>query len=471
MARAGPIGPRPATHGIGWLPKDIVTHHQTSTSSDAPASFDTLGLSTAMLQTIAQSGFSTPTPIQVMAIPPALAGKDVIGCAATGTGKTLAFLAPIIERLSPGLGVKVLILAPTRELALQIDDQAQKFGRGRGVRTALLIGGVGYGDQRQHVKELRPIVIATPGRLIDFLEEGLVKFDGLKVLVLDEADRMLDMGFKPQLTRILHQVPKVRQTMLFSATMAGEVADFARAHLHSPVRVEVHKSGTTLTQISQKAYLTGATDKGATLVALLQRDEASALVFTRTKHRADKVARVLEKVGFSAARIHGNRSQNQRVQALEGFREGKYRVLVATDIAARGLDVEGIGHVVNFDLPHVPEDYVHRIGRTGRAAASGHASSLVSTDELGLLRDIERFIRQPVPRGEIAPAELPASMPQGGGHAHEAKRHGGGHGQRGGGHGGGGRGGRRGGGGGGGAKSSSPKPSGVVVFRGGPRGR
>jgi ATP-dependent RNA helicase RhlE len=414
------IGKTPLSRGarVGHTLK----HSSPAVPAAASADFDSLGLSPSMVQTLTSAGYHTPTPIQRQAIPVGLKGLDVIGCAATGTGKTAAFLLPIIERLSPGAGVKALILAPTRELALQILDQANRFGAHRRVTCTLLIGGVGYGEQRQHLKERRPFVIATPGRLLDFLGEGLVQFDGLQTLVLDEADRMLDMGFKPQLTRILKHVPRQRQTMLFSATMAGEVAAFARASLNAPVRVEVQRSGTTAARVTQEVYLTGGTDKAATLVSLLRRDEDSVLIFTRTKSRCDKVAKVLNRNGFAAERIHGDRSQNQRVAALEGFRSGKYRILAATDIAARGLDVDGIGHVINFDLPHVPEDYVHRIGRTGRASASGRASSLVAGDELGLLIDVERFIRQVVPRASIEPAVL--VVPAGGGHkaAHHQHR-------------------------------------------------
>jgi ATP-dependent RNA helicase RhlE len=370
--------------------------------------FSALGLSQAALTSLTQAGYTKPTPIQERAIPPALKGLDVIGCAATGTGKTAAFLLPIIERLGGKPGITSLVLAPTRELAVQIAEHAQRFGAARGFKSAIIIGGVGMGAQLQALKTAN-IVIATPGRLVDHLQQGTVKFDHLQVLVLDEADRMLDMGFKPQLTRILARVPKKRQTMLFSATMAGEVADFARAHLHDPVRVEVARSGTTAARATQSVYEVSQAEKTALLLAILAEGEESTLVFTRTKRRADKLQKALARAGLHAERIHADRSQSQRQAALEGFRAGKYRVLVATDIAARGIDVADIGHVVNFDLPHVPEDYVHRIGRTARASASGHASSFCAPEEAELLRDIEKLTKVRTPRDEV-PRQSPVFL-------------------------------------------------------------
>lgn len=365
------------------------------------SSFAELGLSAPVLSALKQARFQNPTPIQARAIPPALQGQDVIGCAATGTGKTAAFMLPIIERLAGKTGTRALVLAPTRELADQIADQAELFGKPRGIHSVTLIGGVGMGGQVSALRHRPHLIIATPGRLIDHLEQGTARLDAIEVLVLDEADRMLDMGFKPQLTKILARLPKQRQTLLFSATMAGEVANFARTHSKNPVKVEVAKSGTTASKAEQRVFMVPQTEKTALLLALLDEDESSTLVFTRTKHRADKVAKSVERAGHKVARIHANRSQNQRKQALEGFRSGQYRVLVATDIAARGIDVAEIGHVVNFDLPNVPADYVHRIGRTARASASGLASSFTSPDEAVLLRDIEKFTRSPVPRFDV----------------------------------------------------------------------
>ena len=376
-------------------------------TAETTPQFADLGLSIRSLDTIKKLGWTSPTPIQVRAIPPAMEGKDVIGCAATGTGKTGAFLLPMLEKLPVGAGCKALVLAPTRELAVQIADQLDALGRGGRVRGATIIGGVGMEGQTQALREGREVIIATPGRLCDHLDRGSAKLNGVLVLVLDEADRMLDMGFKPQLERILKRLPPKRQTLLFSATMASEVADFAKTHLKTPVRVEVARSGTTASRATQRVFRIQQTEKTALLVALLAEDDESTLIFSRTKRRADKICRSLERANLSVTRIHADRSQGQRRAALEGFRDGKFRILVATDIAARGIDVEEIGHVVNYDLPHVPEDYVHRIGRTARASASGRASSFCSPEEEPLLRDIEKLIRAPIPRAEV-PRSSPA---------------------------------------------------------------
>jgi len=365
-------------------------------SSTSP-SFDTLGLTASSLGAVKRAGYTVPTPIQERAIPLALRGRDVVGIAATGTGKTAAFVLPLLERHAHGLS---LILAPTRELALQIAEHVERLASRR-LKMAVVIGGVGMGKQAADLRGSPQLIVATPGRLVDHLQQGNARLDRVTALVLDEADRMLDMGFRPQLTKILARVPRQRQTMLFSATMGGEVEQFTRQHVTDPARVEVSRSGTMAPRAVQQVFLVGQEEKTALLLTLLAEDEESTLVFTRTKHRADKVTRWLERSGLEVARIHANRSQNQRVQALEGFRSGRYRVLVATDIAARGIDVEEIGHVVNYDLPHVPEDYVHRIGRTARAAASGRASSFAAPDEVPLLRDIDRFTRTPVPRAEV----------------------------------------------------------------------
>jgi ATP-dependent RNA helicase RhlE len=347
-------------------------------------------------------GFAEPTPIQQLAIPPALAGRDVIGCAATGTGKTAAFVLPIVERLSGKRGhSRALVLAPTRELALQIGEELSRFGSGRGVRGMVVIGGVGMGGQTGELRRGIEVIIATPGRLVDHLERRTARIDQIEILVLDEADRMLDMGFKPQLDAIMSYLPKARQTLLFSATMAGEVARFAHAHLDHPVRVEAARSGTTASRVEQRVFLVPEQEKTPLLLTLLAEDALSTLVFTRTKRRADKVAKALARGGHKTACIHADRSQGQRRKALDGFKDGQYRVLVATDIAARGIDVVEIGHVVNYDLPHVPEDYVHRIGRTARAAASGRASSFVAPDQRSLLHGIEQLIRAAVRKAEV----------------------------------------------------------------------
>ena len=379
-------------------PRAVREEHPLSSTSK---SFADLNLSREALGALRRAGFEHPTPIQAQAIPPALAGRDVIGTAATGTGKTAAFLLPILDRLAGKTGTRALVLAPTRELALQIGEELERFGHGRRVRGAVIIGGVGMGAQAEALRQRREIVIATPGRLVDHLEQGNAKLEGIEVLVLDEADRMLDMGFKPQLDRILRRLPKQRQTLLFSATTAGEVADFAKAHLRDPERVEVARSGTTAARAEQQVFLAEQREKLPLLLTLLERDDASTLVFTRTKRRADKIWKHIGRAGHKVARIHADRSQAQRRMALDGFKDGTYRVLVATDIAARGIDVADIGHVVNFDLPHVPEDYVHRVGRTARAAASGRASSFSAPEERDLLHAIERLTRVVLPRGEV----------------------------------------------------------------------
>jgi len=372
-----------------------------STEPVSAPEFHALGLSPAALRSVSAAGFSTPTPIQSQAIPPALTGSDVIGCAATGTGKTAAYLLPVMERLAGKSGTRALVLAPTRELALQIAQSVDLLGREVRMRAAVVIGGVAHEGQRKALRERRSILIATPGRLVDHLDSGSARLDDIEMLVLDEADRMLDMGFAPQLRRVMARLPAKRQSLLFSATMGGEVAEFARKHLRSPVRVEVARSGTAAPRATQLAFRLGQNEKNALLESLLRGTEDSTLVFVRTRRRADKVARTLERKGHRIDRIHSDRSQPQRQRALESFRRGDVRVLVATDIAARGIDVADIGHVVNYDLPHVPEDYVHRIGRTARAAASGRASSFVAPDEVPLLKDIERLMRTRVPEGRV----------------------------------------------------------------------
>ena len=363
--------------------------------------FGELGLSGKSLALLARAGFEAPTPIQAQAIPPALEGKDVIGCAATGTGKTLAFVLPILERLEGKHGTRALVLAPTRELALQIGAEMERFGHGRKVRSAVVIGGVGMSPQTHAFQQGVEVIIATPGRLNDHLDHGTARLDQIEILVLDEADRMLDMGFLPQLRRILQRLPRKRQSLLFSATMAGEVAKFSRESLKDPVRVDIVRSGATAERAEQQVFLVGEEEKTALLLALLEQDDLSTLVFTRTKRRADRLSKALARAGHKVSVIHGDRSQSQRDHALDGFRAGSSRVLVATDIAARGIDVAEIGHVVNFDLPHVPEDYVHRVGRTARAEASGRASSFASPDEQDLLRGIEKLTRRTVARAAV----------------------------------------------------------------------
>ncbi|WP_373049532.1 DEAD/DEAH box helicase [Vulgatibacter sp.] len=369
--------------------------------------FASLGLSAATLAALDKAGYQNPTPVQHGAIPPALAGHNVIGCAATGTGKTAAFMLPLIERAAGRRGTTALVLAPTRELAQQIAEYVDTFGPARGVKAAVVVGGLGMGPQASALRERRHLVIATPGRLIDHIDQGNADLSGVEALVLDEADRMLDMGFRPQLERILSRLSRRKQTLLFSATMAGEVATFAKRYVPDPVKIEIHRSGTTAERAEQKIFHVERHEKPALLLALLGEDDDSTLIFVRTKHRADKIYKFLNGAGVNATRLHGDRSQSQRRHSLDGFKAGTYRVLVATDVAARGIDVEQIGHVVNFDLPGEPQDYVHRIGRTARNAASGRATSFAEPDDRAELQAIEKLVGKQLPRGVI-PRENPA---------------------------------------------------------------
>ena len=364
-------------------------------------SFDRLGLSKATLGALRRVRFTQPTPIQSQAIPPALSGKDIIGCAATGTGKTAAYVLPLVERFHSKKGTLGLVLAPTRELIQQIAEPVQVFAEARGLTHAVVIGGEDMGAQVEALKAQPTFVLATPGRLVDLLENGMVDFSKLEALVLDEADRMLDMGFFPQLERIFEALPRRRQTLLFSATLGPDVTEFARERLYRPVRVEVTRSGTPAERAEQRLYVVKPEEKSALLLTLLAEDEATALVFTKTKERADKVMRILQRAGHKSAVLHADRTQNQRRQAMEGFRKGTYRCLVATDIAARGLDVEDVGQVINYDLPHSPEDYVHRIGRTARAQASGVASTFAIPKDKAVVAQIERIMRGQIPRVQV----------------------------------------------------------------------
>ncbi|WP_095958118.1 DEAD/DEAH box helicase [Corallococcus macrosporus] len=369
-------------------------------------SFEPLGLSRETLGALRRARFTQPTPIQQQAIPPALAGRDVIGCAATGTGKTAAYVIPLVERLAGKKGTVALVLAPTRELVQQIAEPARFFAEPRRLTHTTIIGGEDMGAQVDALKALPSFVIATPGRLVDLMENASVRFPHLEALVLDEADRMLDMGFLPQLERIVTHLPRRRQTLLFSATLGPDVTRFAKSRLYRPVRLEVTRSGTPAERAEQRLYFLRPEEKTPLLLTLLARDSATALVFTRAKERADKVQRALQRAGHRTAVLHADRTQNQRKQAMDGFRNGTYRCLVATDIAARGLDVEDVGHVINYDLPHAPEDYVHRIGRTARAAASGVASTFATTREGQVITRIEHLMRSEIPRVQV-PREDP----------------------------------------------------------------
>jgi ATP-dependent RNA helicase RhlE len=353
-----------------------------------------------VLAAVREAGYTHPTPIQLEAIPLALRGRDLIGLAQTGTGKTAAFTLPIIDRLLDGpRRTRVLILTPTRELAAQVEESFHKYSKGSGLSVVAVYGGVGLEPQERALRRGVDVVVATPGRLLDHLERQNVSFDQLEVLVLDEADRMLDMGFAPQINRVVAQIPPYRQTLLFSATMPPEVEALARKYLRKPVVVQIGRRSEAVNTVTHAVYPVPRDKKSALLIELLSKPEMdSVLVFTRTKHGADRVVRHLERAGVNAVAMHADKSQGQRTKALEDFKSGRVRVLVATDIAQRGLDISGISHVINYDVPQQPEDYVHRIGRTGRAAATGDAYTFMSTDEIAMVRTIERIIAQQIPR-------------------------------------------------------------------------
>src|SRR3954454_10313800 len=363
--------------------------------------FSSLKLHPSLHKSIKELGFARPTPVQAEAIPPALEGRDVLACAQTGSGKTAAFLLPILQRLlDKARGrTRALVLAPTRELAAQILEEFNTFATHTPLTGAAIYGGVGMGPQEHAMRTGVDVLIATPGRLLDHMRAPYGKVPHLEYLVLDEADRMLDMGFLPDIRRILRQLPQRRQTLFFSATMPTEIAGLANEMLRNPVTIQKQRQAAPAAVITQAIYPVPQELKPSLLAHLLTRgDIQQALVFTRTKHRADRLTRFLDRAGVKAERIHGNRSQAQRTAALAGFKDGRFPVLVATDIAARGIDVEALGHVLNFDVPHVPDDYIHRVGRTGRAEATGTAFTFVSPEEEGNLRDIERAIGRRLPR-------------------------------------------------------------------------
>lgn len=363
-------------------------------------SFAELGLHETVLKAVAAAGYSEPTPIQRDAIPLIIKGRDVMGLAQTGTGKTAAFTLPIVDRLVDGpQRTRALVLTPTRELCLQVEESVSKYSKFARMSVAAVFGGVPLEPQQRKLRAGVDIVVATPGRLIDHLERQNVVFDDLEVLVLDEADRMLDMGFAPQINRIVAEIPPYRQTLLFSATMPPEVEALARKYLRKPVVVQVGRRSQAAHTVTHAVYPVPRERKSALLAELLKREEMdTVLVFTRTKHGADKVVRHLEKEGIRSTAMHADKTQPQRIKALEDFRNGKVRVLVATDIAQRGLDISNISHVINYDVPQQAEDYVHRIGRTGRAAKEGDAFTFMSPDEIAMVRTIERVIGQPIPR-------------------------------------------------------------------------
>jgi ATP-dependent RNA helicase RhlE len=387
--------------------------------------FSELPLSPVLQTSLAQHGFVQPTPVQALAIPQQLAGHDLVITAQTGTGKTLAFLLPLLERLlqkGPTPGINALILSPTRELAIQISECFSKLAGGTGIRAAVVVGGMSEHAQLQAIRKGVQVVVATPGRLSDFLERKLVKLGAAHILVLDEADRMLDMGFLPTIKRIMATLPAERQTVFCSATIESSVAHLIQAHLKNPVRIAIGSTTKPAEHIELHVYEVDQDRKLGLLEKMLRDDNGSFLVFARTKHGADRLAKKLVRGGSTATAIHGNRTQSQRNMALRGFQEGSFRVLVATDVAARGVHVEGIAHVINYDLPQVPEDFIHRVGRTGRAGLRGTASTFSTRSERGEIRKIERLLDlqltpRPVPAGlerEAASSsfEVRAAAPQ-----------------------------------------------------------
>ncbi len=370
--------------------------------------FENLGLLPQILKAVNRAGYEQPTPIQQAAIPPALKGKDVLGCAQTGTGKSAAFCIPALQMADATAGdqpeLTTLILTPTRELAAQINESLETYGKFLDIWHTVIFGGVNEKPQIAELKRGVDILVATPGRLLDLLRRKLVRLDRIKLFVLDEADRMLDMGFIRDVREIVKALPKQRQTLFFSATMPPEIRELANGLLHDPAVVAVDPVSSTAEAIEQKVYFTDKNSKRDLLLHILKDPECErCVVFTRTKHGANRVAQHLERSGKGSAAIHGNKSQGARTRALEGFRDGSIRVLVATDIAARGIDVKGITHVINFDVPNIPETYVHRIGRTARAGKSGVALSLCEPDERSWLSAIERLMKQRIPKVEDHP--------------------------------------------------------------------
>ncbi len=361
-------------------------------------SFENLGLAAALLRAVQETGYTTPTPIQAQAIPAVLEGKDVMAAAQTGTGKTAGFVLPMLQRLmqssAQGRGTRALVLVPTRELAAQVRESINTYGRHVPVKSAVIFGGVGFQPQIQALRRGVEIVVATPGRLLDLIQQGHADLSGIEMLVLDEADRMLDMGFIHDIRKVIAKLPARRQTLMFSATFSDEIRKLAGGMLREPVLIEVAPRNTTAEKVNQKVHPVSRAGKRELLSHLIREgDWQQVLVFTRTKHGANRLAEQLGKDGLEAAAIHGNKSQTARTKALSQFQQGRVRVLVATDIAARGLDIDQLPHVVNFELPSVPEDYVHRIGRTGRAGRGGEAVSLVCVDEHKLLNGIEKLLR------------------------------------------------------------------------------
>jgi ATP-dependent RNA helicase RhlE len=380
-------------------------------------SFTEFPLSALLQSNLLKHGFKQPTAVQAQAIEPALAGRDVVATAQTGTGKTLAFVLPIIHLLGnekSHSGIRVVILSPTRELAIQSDETFAKMAMGTSIRAAVVIGGIGERSQLQSIRKGAQVVIATPGRLCDFLSRGLIQLGHVRMLVLDEADRMLDMGFLPTIKRIMEAIPAERQTLFFSATIESSVKHLVETHVRNAVRVEVGSTTKPVEKIDLHLYEVEPDRKLGLLQMMLREETGSFLVFARTKHGADRLSKKLSRDGVKSAAIHGDRTQSQRSQALRGFQDGYYRVLVATDIAARGIHVEGISHVVNYDLPQVPEDFIHRVGRTGRAGAGGTASTFATRNERADVAHIERILATRLVRRPVSPSvarELKTAAP------------------------------------------------------------
>ena len=375
--------------------------------------FNSLGLTDSLLQAVQTTGYTIPTPIQERVIPEILNGKDVMAAAQTGTGKTAGFTLPLLQLLggrkqTHDRQIRALVLTPTRELAAQIQDSIGTYGLNERLRHGVVFGGVNINPQKQKLRRGLDILVATPGRLLDLYQQHSVKFDEIEVLILDEADRMLDMGFIRDIRRILALLPKRRQNLMFSATFSNEIRKLAKTICHNPIEIDVAPRNSTVKLISQKMYNIDKPRKVDLLSSLLRSNADQTLVFSRTKHGANNLVKRLSRDNISAAAIHGNKSQAQRTKALDAFKQNKVQVLVATDIAARGIDIDKLATVINFDLPHVPEDYVHRIGRTGRAGLSGVAISLVTNEDKKQLRDIERLIKNPIPVADIAEFDLPA---------------------------------------------------------------
>jgi ATP-dependent RNA helicase RhlE len=388
--------------------------HRTERPAAEGVAFDHLGLTPPLLRAVRESGYLHPTPIQADAIPPALGGRDVVGCAQTGTGKTAAFALPVLQHLDRTAGefpeIRALVLTPTRELAAQIGESLRAYGCHLDLWHTVVFGGVKDGPQKQELRQGVDVLVATPGRLLDLIGQGEVSLDKVEIFVLDEADRMLDMGFLPDVRRVTAQLPTVRQTLFFSATMPPEIRQLADTLLRDPVNVTEARVEEPVDQVTQRIYFVDKPDKRRLLVDLLRHDEMQrTLVFSRTKHGANRIVKILDRAGLSSAAIHGNKSQGARTRALESFRRGDLPVLVATDLAARGIDVEGITHVINFDLPNEPETYLHRIGRTARAGASGTAISFCQQDERPYLIDIERLIGEHVER--VLDHDYPPTQP------------------------------------------------------------